>query len=358
MCSTSVADGSNTTFLQHLMQNLSHISSNASSNGIKSTSPSGPEQSASIVPQTSCNANKSASASSSKDGSESWMNWFIEYSGLEGIKQNLDGSSKSKAKSSCNKKIAKKTSTDQLEPGTILPIIKKKRKSTPCVRRKIDHVLLPEEVTDEMLAKVAVKPKDKIHDQENGTSCHQCRQKTSDTKTICRSGKCVGLRGYFCGPCLRTRYGESASVALKDPKWSCPVCRGICNCSLCRKAFGHEAIGQIAQRLPKLGYSNVQEFLNSKKSMGGVSDAAKTITKELEMLESMDSPLQTISSKVTRENDGDELEVVEQSQPPDAIVGLQGDGDRTGEEMLSMEQEEDEEDEIVIENIKIEPVDM
>lgn len=44
-----------------------------------------------------------------------------------------------------------------------------------------------------------------------------CRQKTLDTKTICRSGSCVGVRGQFCGPCLKNRYGESAEEALKDP---------------------------------------------------------------------------------------------------------------------------------------------
>lgn len=44
-----------------------------------------------------------------------------------------------------------------------------------------------------------------------------CRQKTLDTKTMCRSGSCVGVRGQFCGPCLKNRYGESAEKALKDP---------------------------------------------------------------------------------------------------------------------------------------------
>lgn len=40
-----------------------------------------------------------------------------------------------------------------------------------------------------------------------GTSCHQCRQKTNDMKTICRSGACFGVRGQvsakfpqFCNP--------------------------------------------------------------------------------------------------------------------------------------------------------------
>lgn len=184
---------------------------------------------------------------------KAWMEWFLEQSGAEGIKENLQVTPKTaKAK-------ARKSCTKQPPEGA-----RKKRKSTPCVRRKIEHILKPEEVTADMLDRVATKPKEKTHDQENGTSCHQCRQKTSDTKTICRSGKCVGLRGFFCGPCLRTRYGEDARKALLDPNWCCPVCRGICNCSLCRKAFGQQAVGQIVQRLGKMGYTSVQQYLDSK----------------------------------------------------------------------------------------------
>ena len=66
---------------------------------------------------------------------------------------------------------------------------------------------------------------DAEHDKDNGTTCHQCRQKTLDTKTICRSGRCRGHKGQFCGTCLKKRYGQDAREALKDPDWSCPVCR-------------------------------------------------------------------------------------------------------------------------------------
>lgn len=50
-----------------------------------------------------------------------------------------------------------------------------------------------------------------------GSTCHQCRQKTIDTKTNCRNPECVGVRGQFCGPCLRNRYGEEVRDALLDP---------------------------------------------------------------------------------------------------------------------------------------------
>lgn len=50
-----------------------------------------------------------------------------------------------------------------------------------------------------------------------GSTCHQCRQKTVDTKTCCRSEDCRGIQGQFCGPCLRNRYGEDVKKALLDP---------------------------------------------------------------------------------------------------------------------------------------------
>lgn len=80
-----------------------------------------------------------------------------------------------------------------------------------------DNIPSPDEITQNMLNNVAKKASGKTYDAMNGTSCHQCRQKTKDTKTVCRSGECIGVRGQFCGPCLLGRYGESALEALKDP---------------------------------------------------------------------------------------------------------------------------------------------
>ena len=75
----------------------------------------------------------------------------------------------------------------------------------------------PDEISQIMLDNIAEKASGKQYDAVNGTSCHQCRQKTKDTKTVCRSGECIGVRGQFCGPCLKGRYGESAYDALRDP---------------------------------------------------------------------------------------------------------------------------------------------
>lgn len=43
------------------------------------------------------------------------------------------------------------------------------------------------------------------------------RQKTSDQKSYCRYKGCKGVRGMFCGYCLRIRYGEDVADALKNP---------------------------------------------------------------------------------------------------------------------------------------------
>lgn len=126
-----------------------------------------------------------------------------------------------------------------------------------------------------------------------GSTCHQCRQKTTDTKTSCRNPECVGVRGQFCGPCLKNRYGEEVRDALLNPvrfpwpaflfcanqwcwwcwsgltgvcllaqEWLCPPCRGICNCSFCRARDGRCATGVLVYLAKYHGYDNVHAYLN------------------------------------------------------------------------------------------------
>ena len=59
------------------------------------------------------------------------------------------------------------------------------------------NFLAPEDVTEYMLNNVCDRVSDKVYNQARGTTCHQCRQKTLDTKTICRSGHCAGGRGIY-----------------------------------------------------------------------------------------------------------------------------------------------------------------
>lgn len=119
----------------------------------------------------------------------------------------------------------------------------------------------PVDVREEDLVLVAERVADKNYDAVNGTSCHQCRQKTDDLKTTCKSNSCVGIRGQFCGPCLRNRYGEDAKEAIMNPNWSCPPCRGICNCSFCMKKRGRRATGIMIHLAKANGYEDVKTYL-------------------------------------------------------------------------------------------------
>ena len=128
--------------------------------------------------------------------------------------------------------------------------------------RSIQHVVRPvSDYTEEDLLLVAETVAEKRYDSINGTSCHQCRQKTDDLKTVCRNDNCVGIRGQFCGPCLRNRYGESVKEAIMDPDWFCPPCRNICNCSFCMKKRGRSCTGQLIGIARQNGYTDVKSFL-------------------------------------------------------------------------------------------------
>ncbi|OWK64206.1 Cell division cycle-associated 7-like protein [Lonchura striata] len=120
-----------------------------------------------------------------------------------------------------------------------------------------------EDITEEDLDNIAITVRDKVYDKVLGSTCHQCRQKTTDTKTICRKQGCGGVRGQFCGPCLRNRYGEDVKSALLDPAWICPPCRGVCNCSYCRRRDGRCATGMLIHLAKFYGYNNVKEYLES-----------------------------------------------------------------------------------------------
>ncbi|CAH1429578.1 unnamed protein product [Lactuca virosa] len=99
----------------------------------------------------------------------------------------------------------------------------------------------------------------KIYDQVRGKTCHQCRQKTLGYRTHCI--KCNLVQGQFCGDCLYMRYGENVLEAMLNPNWICPVCRGICNCSLCRQAKGWAPTGVLYRKISSLGYKSVAHYL-------------------------------------------------------------------------------------------------
>ncbi|KAK7939576.1 hypothetical protein WMY93_002902 [Mugilogobius chulae] len=140
------------------------------------------------------------------------------------------------------------------------------RRRTYSGMKAIPHVVRPvDEITELELERICNNVREKVYSQSTGSTCHQCRQKTTDTKTCCRNPDCVGVRGQFCGPCLRNRYGEEVRDALLDPEWQCPPCRGICNCSFCRAREGRCATGVLVYLAKYHGYDNVHAYLKSLK---------------------------------------------------------------------------------------------
>ncbi|KAM6955338.1 cell division cycle-associated protein 7a [Lycodopsis pacificus] len=132
--------------------------------------------------------------------------------------------------------------------------------------KAIPHVVRPvDDVTETELRGICNNVREKVYNSSTGSTCHQCRQKTIDTKTNCRNPECVGVRGQFCGPCLRNRYGEEVRDALLDPEWQCPPCRGICNCSFCRARDGRCATGVLVYLAKYHGFDNVHAYLKSLK---------------------------------------------------------------------------------------------
>ncbi|CAL9067697.1 uncharacterized protein LOC103976670 isoform X1 [Musa acuminata AAA Group] len=102
----------------------------------------------------------------------------------------------------------------------------------------------------------------RTYDSENGKSCHQCRQRTTDFGAPCRQirkDKPCPIK--FCYKCLLNRYGEKAEEVALMQDWSCPKCRGVCNCSCCMKKKGHLPTGILIHTAKATGFSSVHELL-------------------------------------------------------------------------------------------------
>lgn len=91
--------------------------------------------------------------------------------------------------------------------------------------------------------------------------CHQCRQHVHPAMSI----QCTALKNkgsgmkrcsiWYCHRCLSNRYSEKLNdilakcdkeeghISNQGYTWSCPSCRGDCNCSYCRKKKGLAPLG-------------------------------------------------------------------------------------------------------------------
>ncbi|KAL3833386.1 hypothetical protein ACJIZ3_008122 [Penstemon smallii] len=146
----------------------------------------------------------------------------------------------------------------------------------------------------------------RIYDPVRGKTCHQCRQKTLGHRTHC--SQCNMVQGQFCGDCLYMRYGENVLEANANPNWTCPVCRGICNCSLCRQAKGWPATGSLYRKISSLGYKSVAHYLiqtrrantDSDKSIG--TKVPVSAKRSLPFLDTEVTPAENELSKSNKEN--------------------------------------------------------
>lgn len=115
-----------------------------------------------------------------------------------------------------------------------------------------------------------------------GITCHQCKQKTMETKSCCqfcylrynpyKSSKNIeqhpiadwqSFSSHFCSTCLKNRYGQDVDFKNGDlpQEWKCPICEGICNCSSCRRRSDKVPYSVTTREALKRGYSNVNEML-------------------------------------------------------------------------------------------------
>nr|VDD01414.1 unnamed protein product [Brassica rapa] len=102
----------------------------------------------------------------------------------------------------------------------------------------------------------------RIYDSSNGRCCHQCRQKTMDFVASCKAMKKEKQCPIsYCHKCLLNRYGEKAEEVGALVDWRCPKCRGICNCSFCRKKRGQSPTGILTHKAKASGLSSVSELL-------------------------------------------------------------------------------------------------
>lgn len=106
---------------------------------------------------------------------------------------------------------------------------------------------------------------DQIYSSWNGKTCHQCRHRTMDFVAACKNlKKDKPCTIKFCHKCLWNRYGEKTEDVAFLEDWNCPKCRGICNCSFCRKKQGHQPTGILIHTARTTGFSSVSEMLHAK----------------------------------------------------------------------------------------------
>ncbi|CAN6372457.1 unnamed protein product [Urochloa humidicola] len=71
------------------------------------------------------------------------------------------------------------------------------------------------------------------------------------------------------------RYGENVLEAKKNLNWVCPVCRDICNCSICRTKKRWFPTGCAYKKAVRLGYRSVAHYLIATQRASASSDDSR-----------------------------------------------------------------------------------
>ncbi|CAH2076327.1 unnamed protein product [Thlaspi arvense] len=202
-----------------------------------------------------------------------------------------------------------------------------------------DKLLGNTERTWELFVDGYAKDGKRIYDPVRGKTCHQCRQKTLGYRTQC--SKChPSVMGQFCGDCLYMRYGEHVLETLENPDWTCPGCRGICNCSLCRKQKGWLPTGAAYRKVAiliitrfadslvlqnrhlkaflfqicKLGYKSVAHYLIQTNKQSETSEGDQT----------EDAPSQAFKEANTSSSEDGLLQITDGRELQDHSLGDEG----------------------------------
>ncbi|KAM0754921.1 hypothetical protein T439DRAFT_377326 [Meredithblackwellia eburnea MCA 4105] len=86
-------------------------------------------------------------------------------------------------------------------------------------------------------------------------------------------------RKVYCGRCLQARYGESAEGIIETDlhkSWECPACRGICNCSVCRRKSNQPATGSLAKIAKSQGLESAADVLKIDPSTTSINKKASS----------------------------------------------------------------------------------
>ncbi|KAL6348396.1 hypothetical protein AAG906_005704 [Vitis piasezkii] len=122
-----------------------------------------------------------------------------------------------------------------------------------------------------------------------------------DSRTLCRNlrkNKPCPIK--YCQRGLLNRYGEKAEEVAQLEDWKCPKCRGICNCSFCRKKIGCAPTGILVHKAKATGFSSASEMLQ-------VMDPDNSVKNVKEMVAYPKSLLPRARKETEKKTTGEEL---------------------------------------------------